>query len=91
MKSYILSLNTSQIERKKVTELLDTIPEVVNWYGFFPGTVALVSTVDATKLGELIRNRQTDEFQFVIIEKADDSNGWLPRDVWDFLNKPKKA
>lgn len=92
MKSYLLSFNNNQISRKRLTELINEIPEVVNWYGFFPGAIALVSTVNATELGAIIREKRADEaFQFLIVEKGSDSNGWLPKAVWEFLNKPTKA
>lgn len=87
--AFLLSFDTTQMSRKDLIGVVDSIPEIVNWYAFLPATICLVSRLPIADLTRVIRLRLPNlRFILVRLEK-EQRKGWLPRSAWDFMNEPR--
>lgn len=84
---YALSFDES-VTRDEMTEALERIESVVNWYTCLPHTIFVVSSEAAAELSLLIR-LQSGARQFILLDVATDRNGMLPKKVWEFMSNPK--
>jgi hypothetical protein len=90
MKAFLLVFDSSRISRDQVSRLLDKISQVRHWYSFFDNTFCLASEQSAKWLAARLRDEVIPEIRFLIVEiEADKKGGWLPREIWDFLNQPE--
>lgn len=91
LKSYLLVFNNASLERQKVLDYLDTRHEVKNWFAFMPNAIVIVSDSDAHKLQHMFSSG-FEGIDHIITEIAEgNNNGWLGKDVWDFINNPKQV
>jgi len=91
MKAYLLVFDSRQFGRKLVTQRLDKMPSIVNWYAFFENVLCLASEDDAKEVSSLVREAFPD-LRFLVTEvDPGKKGGWLPRSIWEFLNEPRPA
>lgn len=88
VKSFILAFNDEQITRPDLTNLIDSMEEIVNWSAFFPGAIVVVSELGVKEICDAINQKREKKFQYLLIEPKG-KNGWLPKDVWTFINIPR--
>jgi len=84
---YALCFDES-VTRDEMTEALDRIESVGNWYACLPNTIFVVSSDTASELAPLIR-RQSRARQFFLADVDTDRNGHLPKKAWEFMSNPK--
>jgi hypothetical protein len=84
---YALSFDES-VTRQAMTEALDRIESVGNWYACLPHTIFVVSSSTAGELAPLIK-QASGVRQFILVDVATDRNGLLPRNAWEFMTNPK--
>ena len=91
MKSYLFVFNGDQAIRQSVTARLDSIEAITNWVAFFDNTLCIISELNATELSEQIR-AAIPNVQFIVttLDKGK-RNGWLPKSVWNFVNRSASA
>jgi hypothetical protein len=69
-------------------DFLDSRPEIMNWLTLAP-SIFIVSERSAYDLAAIFRERYPSQ-QFVVTKIIRGENdGWLPQNIWDFLNDPK--
>ena len=89
MISYLLTFDTSTVQRKDFVTAIDSIAEVENWMLFFDNTACVVSKLSAKELTTLVRSQLPDA-NFILVElSARNRGGWLKRSVWNFIRDPK--
>jgi hypothetical protein len=92
MKAFLLVFDGSKISRDLVSRRLDKIPEVSNWYSLFDNTFCVSTDRDARWLAAQIRETVLPEVRFIVTEiESRKKGGWLPRIIWDFINRPQSA
>ena len=70
-----------------VHAFVDKHPNILHWYRCLPNSYFLVSDLSAKGLSAEVR-AALGVGRFVILDTATDRDGWLPREVWSFLQKP---
>ena len=89
--AFLMTFDTTQMSREALIEVIDEIPEIVNWYAFLPAAVCLASELSASDVSRLVRARVPDlRFIIVRMEKGQ-RQGWLPKSAWGFINDPRPA
>jgi hypothetical protein len=70
-------------------DTIDSIESIVNWSAFLPSGICLVSSASAKEVARDIR-RALPNTRFLVVEiEPGKKNGWLPKNVWRFINEPK--
>jgi hypothetical protein len=91
MKAYIISFYQQEISDDELVAFLQTRKEVLNLRRALPNIVFIVSDRNATSLASLIEKKFPDSF-FIVAEYVPyNSDGALPEEMWNFLNKPKRT
>lgn len=78
----------------EVSHFVDNCKDIVHWYTTMPYSFLIVSPKGADDLCESIRNglhKGTSKGRFIVVDTATDRNGWMPKDVWEFIRKPKPS
>ncbi len=89
MKAYLLVFDQTQISRDTMTDVIDKIGDIENWYAFFENALCVGSRKDAWTLSQQIR-AELPKQRFIITEvEAGKKAGWLPKTIWAFLNRPE--
>ena len=88
MKAHLLVFDTTQIDKNVIRDTLDGVATIENWTLFFGNTMCLASEEDAQMLSKRIRSA-FPELQFLISTiNPDQKGGFLPRELWKFMNDP---
>jgi hypothetical protein len=89
MRVHLLTFNDAEVSRDEVLEAINRVSSVKNWIAFLPASICLASELPAQSLAREIRQLMpTVHFLLVEIDQTK-KNGWLPRQVWDFINRPQ--
>jgi hypothetical protein len=91
LKPYLVVFDASQIVRQSLLDHLDTRPEVKNWFAFLPTAVFVISDHTARQLTEAIRIAFPAASLMVTEVPAGANDGWLGKNVWDFINSPQSS
>lgn len=91
LKPYVLNFNPNMCPRKKILDLLDTLPAVKNWYAFLPSAVFIISDQSAHTLAQLLLAKVEGSLYFISEISPSAYNGWLPKPAWDFINNPMSS
>ena len=90
MKSHLFTF--SQLcTQKHVHEVLNNTEGVQTWIAPFPYSAILVSKLSAQDLSAILRERLPNVWFMVAEMDPHAVNGWLPGDLWEYVNDPKKA
>ncbi len=85
MKSYIFAY--SQLLSPWAAQLiLDETNAVATWVQPFPNTAIILSDLDAQDLAAVLRQRLGETWFIVSRLEGHTSDGWLPGDVWPYVN-----
>jgi hypothetical protein len=91
MKAYIISFYQQEISDDELMAFLKTKSGVLNLMRPLPNTIFIVSDRNASSLAKIIEKKFPKGF-FIIAEYVPyNSDGSLIGEMWDFLNKPKRA
>ena len=89
--TFLLTFDTTQMSREALIEVIDDIPQIVNWYAFLPAALCLVSQLPTADVSRVIRSRLPELlFMLVRLEKGQ-RQGWLPTSAWHFINEARPA
>jgi hypothetical protein len=89
MKAYIISFYQQEVSDDELVAFLESKREVSKLVRALPNTAFIASDRNATSLARLIEKKFPKGF-FIVAEYVPyNSDGALPEDFWDFLNKPK--
>ena len=91
MKAYIISFYQQEVSDDELVVFLEGKREVLNLARPLPNTVFIASDRNASFLAGLIE-RKFPQGLFIVAEYIPyNSDGSLPGEMWEFLNKPKQA
>ena len=90
-KVILLGFNPHSLSRDRVTSFLNQSPISRNWITILPGQLFFLATVSIMDAATILRAQFPDEFIFVAEVNQYTCDGWLPKDVWDFINNPSDA
>jgi hypothetical protein len=90
-KVFLLGFNPQTLQREQVTTFLDEKPHFLNWLTVLPGQVFIVAESTVNELASIIREHFPGEFIFIAELSALSTDGWLPKDVWEFINHPSSV
>lgn len=89
--AYLLIYSSGVGTREDICDFIDSQPEILNWRCDIPHTFYLISESDADELAERILNYTGGDGRFLITEVTENSQGWLQRGAWRFLNEKEPA
>lgn len=90
MKSYLLS-HSETCTPEHVQRVFNDIRAVETWITPFPYAAILISRLDVRDLAAVIRERLPGVWLMVTELNGRSVQGWLPADLWDYVNDPLKA
>ena len=88
MKAYLLVFNPIDARREDVRDMIDRIPDVINWHAFFGNTMCLASELGAKELASRINVSMPGLIYFLTEVEPDHKGGRIPESVYRFLNAP---
>ncbi len=91
MKAYIISFYQQEISDDELVAFLRAKREVLNLRRLVPNTILIVSDRNASSLARLIDKKFPQGYLIVAEYIPYNSDGSLPGEAWDFLNKPRKS
>lgn len=84
MKTYIFLYSNTFGSVSEVTELIDSIPQIVKWRTDIPNSFMLKSDLEAKQLADFIIGKKANA-RFLISEITENRQGWLPKEAWNFI------
>ena len=90
MKSYLLS-HGEACTPEHVQRVLNDTRAVETWVTPFPYAAILISRLDVRDLAAVIRERLPGVWLMVTELNGGAVQGWLPADLWEYVNDPSKA
>ena len=90
MKSYLLS-HSGACTPEHVQRVVNDIRAVETWMTPFPYAAILISRLDVRDLAAVIRERLPGVWFMVTELNGRSVQGWLPAELWDYVNDPLKA
>ena len=90
MKSYLLTY-TQAVRPAYVQHVLNDTKTVETWVAPFPYAAILISEQDIQDLAAVLRNRLPGIWFMVAELKGDTVQGWLPGNLWEYVNDPQQA
>jgi small-conductance mechanosensitive channel len=85
-KAYIFVFNAELGGLDAVRDMLDKLPEVINWRLELPSTFFLVSELTADQLAIRIRESTKNKGRFIVAEITGNKQGWLYPKSWSIIN-----
>ncbi len=90
MKSYLLN-HSDACTPEHVQQVLNDTRAVETWVTPFPYAAILISRLDVRDLAAVIRERLPGVWLMVTELNGSVVQGWLPADLWEYVNDPSKA
>ena len=90
MKSYLLTYTQAGAPAHVQYVLSDT-QAVETWVAPFPYAAILISNLNIQDLAAVLRDRLPGIWFMVTELKSDTVQGWLPGNLWEYVNNPQHA
>lgn len=90
MKAYLLTYSQA-CTPMQAQYLLNDTQAIETWVTPFPYAAILVSKLGVHDLAAVIRNRIPGVLFMVTELKSETAQGWLPGDLWEYVNDPQGA
>ena len=90
MKSYLFTFSQA-CTQAQAHGILNNTEGVQTWIAPFPYSAILVSRLNAQDLSDLLRERLPNVWFMVAEMDPQTVNGWLPGNLWEYVNDPQKA
>lgn len=71
--------------------ILDATQAIETWVAPFPYAAILISRLDVQDLTSVLRGRLPNVWFMVTEVNGQSANGWLPGDLWLYVNEPYEA
>ena len=90
MKAYLFAYSQAWTQAE-VHAILDDTQAIKTWIAPFPYAAILISNLNSRALGAVLHRRLSDAW-FVVTELNPASvDGWLPSNLWNYVNQPGQA
>ena len=91
MKSYLFTFS-QPCTQAQAHDVLNNTEGVQTWIAPFPYSAILVSKLNAQDLSDILHDRLPNNVWFMVAEVDPQAvNGWLPGNLWGYVNDPQKA
>ena len=90
MKPYLLT-HTQAGTPAHVQHVLNDTRAVETWVAPFPYAAILISKLNVQDLAAVLRERLPGIWFMVTELKSDTVQGWLPGNLWEYVNDPQQA
>ena len=90
MKTYLFAYS-QMCAQAQVHAFLDDTNAIKTWIAPFPYAAILVSDLDVQDLGAILHKRLSDAWFIVTEMDRQHVDGWLPGNLWTYVNKPEQA
>lgn len=90
MKAYLLAYSQA-CTPQQVQHQLNATRAVATWVTPFPFAAILVSDHSVNDLAAVLRDRLPGVWFMVTELRGDSVQGWLPKELWDYVNDPSQA
>lgn len=90
MKSHLFTYSQARTQ-EHVHDVLNDTEGVQTWIAPFPYSAILVSKLSAQDLSAILRERLPNVWFMVAEMDPQAVNGWLPGNLWGYVNDPQKA
>jgi hypothetical protein len=91
LRVFVLNFDPSSLPREKITEVLTENPLYLNWIRFLPGQFFFVSKSLVNDVTAPLHERFPTDYIFVTEVFPNTCNGWMPKEIWNFINNPSSA
>ena len=91
LKAYLLIFDVIAGSRQEILEHLNTCREVKNWFAAMPTAIIIISDKTPDELRLAFQRKFPNRFHLVIAFEPNNYNGWLNKEVWDFIQHPKSS
>jgi hypothetical protein len=90
MKAYLITFSGDFATRDKVTEHIDSWPEIPFWYCSMPNCVFITSDLSASAIAEKLEKHfdVSDGKRFLVAELNSNAQGRLPKQAWHLMANP---
>ncbi len=90
MKAYLFAYSQAWTQAQ-VHAILNDTKAIETWIAPFPSAAVLISDLSAQDLGAVLHRRLSDAW-FIVTEISPGSvDGWLPENLWSYVNQPAQA
>ena len=91
MKSYLFTFS-HPCKQAQAHDVLNNTEGIQTWIAPFPYSAILVSKLNAQDLSDTLHDRLPNDVWFMVAEMDPQAvNGWLPGNLWGYVNDPQKA
>ena len=90
MKAYLFAYSQACMQAQVQAFLNDT-KAIKMWVAPFPYAAILVSDLDTQDLSAILHRRLSDAWFIVTEINRHTADGWLPGNLWEYVNKPEQA
>ena len=90
MKPYLFTYSAT-CSQTGVHAMLNATEAIHNWVSAFPHSAILVSNLDTRELSAILRRKLNGAWFVVAQIDSQSIDGWLPDDLWQFVNNPGEA
>lgn len=90
-RAYLFIYTSGVGTREEIRDYIDNLPEIINWRYDVPHAFYLISESSADEITDRIRQFSDGDGRFLITEISENSQGWLTRGAWRFLNEKTPA
>jgi len=90
MKPYLFTYSAT-CSQARVHAMLNATEAIKNWVAAFPHSAILVSNLDTRELSAILRLKLNGAWFVVTQIDSKATDGWLPDDLWQFVNNPGEA
>lgn len=90
MKAHLFTYSQA-CTQSQVHAVLNDTAGVKTWVAPFPYAAILISELSAADLGAVLRARLPGVWLLVTEVNARTVDGWLPKDLWEYVNNPVQA
>ena len=91
MKSYLFTFS-QPCTPAQAHDVLNNTEGIQTWIAPFPYSAILVSRLNSQDLSATLRERLPNDVWFMVTEMDPQTvNGWLPGNLWEYVNDPQKA
>jgi hypothetical protein len=88
LKVFLVGFDPLKLSRDALTAYFDSHPSIHNWVAFLPGQVFVVSDQSVNFVSDIVRRQFPSAFVFVSEVRSLTCDGWLPQQIWEFINNP---
>ena len=90
MKAYLFAYSQACVQAQ-VHAMLNDTQAIKMWVAPFPYAAILVSDLNSQDLGAVLHKRLSDAWFIVTEMNRQIVDGWLPGNLWEYVNKPGRA